>query len=450
MARAEILSISFADESAALYGSYVDLPKVGHQFDSYSFVVAGWALSRSAPVNHIEVMYENYLLQQAPIRDARPDVGALYPDVHGADTCGFWIPIGVLGLAPEFTLAVEAVLDDGSRARIAEIRGLHLSLRSGYQPKLRPLMVTSMGRTGTTWLMRLLSEHPRIVAQRIHPYETRAANYWLHMLAVLSQQASREESLFPEGFLKNDVQVAHNPYFTTPYADDPEVHRWLGRDYPEALAAFCQRSIDEFYLRIASSQGQEQPTYFAEKYNAWIVPWLTSGLYHEGREIFLVRDFRDMMASIFAFDKKRGFSILGQDMKLENMAYIEELKDHALRLGEHWRRRSTQSYLLRYEDLIVRPKEKLEEIIGYLDLDASDPVIGGMIERASEETAESAAHRTTENALASIGRWTRDLTPDLQAACNEAFREPLRIFGYPLEGPYRTEGSSLSLTDHRP
>jgi hypothetical protein len=46
-----------------------------------------------------------------------------------------------------------------------------------------------------------------------------------------------------------------------------------------------------------------------------------------------------------------------------------------------------------------------------------------------EKTAEQ-RHRTSAGAAGSIGRWKKELGPDLERACEEAFGEALALFGY--------------------
>ena len=83
---------------------------------------------------------------------------------------------------------------------------------------------------------------------------------------------------------------------------------WLGSENLRSVAAACQERIDAFYCRVARNEGRDA-RYFVEK--RWpdpLVPRLTAELYPEGREIILVRDFRDMVCSILGFSEKRGLN----------------------------------------------------------------------------------------------------------------------------------------------
>ena len=70
--------------------------------------------------------------------------------------------------------------------KVATISGQRRPLETGYAPRLQPLLVTSLGRTGTTLLMRMLAAHPGVVVYARPPYEARGGKYWLHVLKTLA------------------------------------------------------------------------------------------------------------------------------------------------------------------------------------------------------------------------------------------------------------------------
>jgi len=215
---------------------------------------------------------------------------------------------------------------------------------------------------------------------------------------------------------------------------DPEVHQWLGRDCIESLTAFCQNRIEEFYEQIAVMQSQTDAAYFAEKYGSEgffkSIRRMIQELYPHSREILLVRDFRDIVCSILAYNAKQRFVAFGRENVSSDEEFIERIRLHALGLLRNYESRSSQVHLLRYEDLILRPIETLDVLLNYLGLAPTPATVEGMIERASEETLLMREHRTSPDPEKSIGRWWRDLDPSLQAVCQEAFGDVLQGFGY--------------------
>jgi len=278
--------------------------------------------------------------------------------------------------------------------------------------------------------MRLLAEYPQIVAYKHHPYELRITKYWMHMLKVLAEPANHHQSANFNNFHANEWYVGHNPFNTRPVIDRPEIGYWFGHTHVEQLVGFCQQSIEDFYHQVANTQHEIKPMYFAEKHVPDHIPWLIWQLYPHAREVFLVRDFRDMLCSMLAFNARRGYMAFGRDRVESDEEHVRLLQSHVVSLLKAWQRRSTQAHLLHYEDLIIRPVETLSDLLEYLNLDATSSTIEEMIQRASKDTPTQHLHRTSPSPETSIGRWRQDLDHSLQVACQEAFGDVLKEFGY--------------------
>ena len=132
-----------------------------------------------------------------------------------------------------------------------------MPLTTAYAPRLQPLLVTSLGRMGTTLLMRMLSAHPGVVAYDRPPYEARGGKYWLHVLKTLAAPADASKRVgAPMEFHLETLAAGGNPFYSAAFAAWPEVEAWSGSTYVTDLAAFCQRSIDGWYLATAAAQGE--------------------------------------------------------------------------------------------------------------------------------------------------------------------------------------------------
>ncbi len=67
----------------------------------------------------------------------------------------------------------------------------------------------------------------------------------------------------------------------------------------------AQAAVESFYREYASARNRTTPAFFAEK----LAPhcrWLMRQLYPQAREIFLVREPRDTLASVLAFHARHG------------------------------------------------------------------------------------------------------------------------------------------------
>jgi hypothetical protein len=208
------------------------------------------------------------------------------------------------------------------------------------------------------------------------------------------------------------------------------MYEWFGRRFVEQAAELCRRSAEDCYREIATLQNQHAPIFFAEKHLPDEVPGIVWELYPKAREIFLVRDFRDMQCSIAAFNQKRGSVDFGRSLAASEEQYIRYAGEVALRLRKAWDNRRDRACLVRYEDLVAQPQETLATVLNYLGLPADNAQIDEMISHASADTPDLQFHRTAPSLRESVGRWRRDLSPEMQAICQEAFGAALADFGY--------------------
>jgi len=427
LAAIEILSVSPATQTAGkLRGFALDSPTAGTSADVFVITIRGWVLGQTSKAVEVEILDRGGVIRKVPVKEASPDAVDSFPEVAEAEDCGFLALAGVLGLAPEFELRVRAVLEDKRRVLLGTVRARHAPLRSSFEPRLRPITLTSLNRVGSTWLMGILAAHPQIVVHQQYPYEQSNAQYWVHMLKVLSEPANRLQSSKPGAFHNDLWHIGHNPFYDATLIKHEELREWMGRQYVERLAAFCQSSIDDWYLEVARSQGQDVPVCFAEKGVAGHIPALTWELYPNAKEIFLVRDFRDMVCSLMAFYKDGTTRRRASD----DEQYIRWLGTWANHLRSDYESRADRAHLVRYEDVVNQPVQTLTTLFRYLELDASPELADEILTKVSEQTPHFAKHRTTPSLEASIGRWRHDLDPTLQRACEETFGELLGAFGY--------------------
>jgi hypothetical protein len=207
--------------------------------------------------------------------------------------------------------------------------------------------------------------------------------------------------------------------------------RWLGRDSVEIIAGFCQSRLDGFYKEFARLNDKPAARYFVEKCPPGPGWRLAGELYPQGREIFLVRDFRDRACSVLEFTARRGLDLWGRKPDRTDAEWFEFLRDEALGFLGWWRQRRAHAHLVRYEDLITEPDRTLATVFSYLGVDAGSGAVRQAIDAATAWNPQAQKeHATSTSAEASIGRWRQDLSPERQAACAEAFDDVLSEFGY--------------------
>ncbi|MDJ0555858.1 MAG: glycosyltransferase family 92 protein [Microcoleaceae cyanobacterium MO_207.B10] len=436
----KIINVKYLEPvSESLLDFQLNQPAKGAKINTYSIEIAGWVLGKNSPVEILRLINQGKVIRKVAVNRNTPEVGKLYPENQQAKHCGFSTAVGLTGLPLKSEIIVEAILPNKTQIPIAIIEFQRLtSLTSSYQPTLQPLALTCLGRSGTTWLMKLLSEHPNIIVSGGYPYETLSAQYWIHLFKVISEPANSLESTPKLHYFANKSNwIGHHPFYEI--SDNYEKFSWFGVDYTKQVATFCQESIDKYYQNIAQTQGKtvslpsEKITYFAEKYHANFPHILQnlSELYADFREIILVRDFRDVLCSMLAFNAKRNKDGFGIKSSQKPEDFVSEFgKNSVMPLLDRWRKYSSQVHLLRYEDLIQFPVETLSATFEYLELDNSSEVITKILEKVSQDTTQLERHKTSSNPEASIGRWQQELSPELKAVCNHVFAEVLSEFGY--------------------
>jgi hypothetical protein len=252
----------------------------------------------------------------------------------------------------------------------------------------------------------------------------------MHMLKVLSEPANHARSASPNSFEDDVFWVGRHPNNMRPVIEPDDVRHFFRRDYVDELAPFCQASAERFYRSVCAAQGLERPVYFAEKRNPRATARIASELYSEAREIFLVRDPRDMVCSMISFYEKTRLVSFGRDRASSDEVFVREIAQALGELARHIDERREGAIVVRYEELVTNTARTLADVLEYLELQTSSQEREQMIARAGERTEDSARHRTTPTASASIGRWRSDLGEPMRDLCNEVFAEHLEALGY--------------------
>jgi hypothetical protein len=427
---ARILAVHRSERTPRLRAFHLDQPEVA-ALERYAFELGGWVVGTDATPVAVELMNGAAVWARTEIRLDRPDVARHLQ--AAPERCGFWLAVGVLGLPKDFSLVVRAVFADGGATQLGRIEGSY-RLRTGRSDRLAPLTLSGLGRSGTTWLMRMLGAHPQIVVHDRHPYESRLCGYWMHAARVLAQPSPQQGRASAYAFAADPWHLPSLPYYylgPRHHSLSPaqaRVDDWLGHGQVQAVLGFAQDMVDAFYR----TYGGAEALFFAEKGDpTGCATWMIEQLYPQAHEVFLVRDFRDVFVSVLAFNRRRGFDSFGRELVDTDLQYLDVLACRAQAVLDDWTVRSRHgALLLRYEDLVRDRRSTLGHLVSSLGLTDSPGTVEAMLQAGARTDDDTSRHRTSTDADASVGRW-QDLSPSLRRRCEEVFAAALDGFGYP-------------------
>lgn len=428
----EIIEINRGPEKPdGVTGFAIDEPRSGSSFSSFELPMSGWVTTRR-PVRAIEARGHGYRWTFSPI--ARPDVAKRFPDIPEEQKPVFQGNISSLRLPLQFDIALVVVFYDGDETLIGRIRGVRDSMQPRFRPELQPILLHCLGRSGSTWTTHLLAQHPEIIAYQTFRLEPRVSGYWMDVFGALAEPASYTQVLQPEVTGEDWWLGRNRKKVLSMHQIDEQMAHWLGGSAVETLADFCMSRIEEFYRTAAHGQGKSGPRFFVERSYGigTFAPRMVRELYRDSREIFLVRDFRDVFCSMKAF---KGSSLPRRQLAKDDVDYVRnQLRDYIAGLYRGWLERKESAFLLRYEDLVKNPTDTLIKLFGFIGVDDDSNSAARVLDQANSLRPErQVAHKTVSDPLSSIDRWQSELAPEVREAFLDSMGDLLEEFGYPVD-----------------
>lgn len=257
--------------------------------------------------------------------------------------------------------------------------------------------------------MQLLGTSQDVAFDRIYPFENRYLAYLLHLVEASGEDWDQDEHPSQVELLRSPGQIGPVPF----------------------AALVDRRALRGVLLRGAWSGfsdllRRDRPTarYYAEKMIGSFDRLEDAGL--RPRLVHLLRDPRDVFASIRAFDAKRGFFGFGrradqaEDQFLTQ--WIEQVRGRAAALEEQ-RKAGHDLVVVRYEQLVTDLTGTADRLGAWLELDLDAAVV--MAARS-----EMAHHMTSSRPEESVGRWRHDLPRSYRRRIERELRTEMRALGY--------------------
>ena len=293
---------------------------------------------------------------------------------------------------------------------------------------LRPLLLLFSARSGSTLLMQLLGTSPKIVFDRVSPFEHRYLAFLLRWSWQLADGGLRRSDWTLEQMVLEHASAGNfiePPPFASPagfaaMTADPMWHDTFRLAWHE----FTNRARQS---RICSPQLDPEPLWYAEKSRA-LFRQSVQDVGIEPLAIYLLRDPRDVLMSIWSFNQKRGtkyFAVAeGESDEAFALRFIEERKVRLrtiLEMVPHDR----HATVVRYEDMatdLAGVASRLSERLG-VQLDAKQVLA---------QQGEFSHHMSSAGPEASMQRWRREMSPDIQRMFDDILGGELEALGYRL------------------
>lgn len=198
-----------------------------------------------------------------------------------------------------------------------------------------------------------------------------------------------------------------------------------------SMLAFSRQRINRFYSQVAGNSAKPNAVAFIEKF------LFDPGFLRECRlafpdskQILLVRDPRDMLCSVMAFNRKRGtFSFL-QNAEDSDLDLVDRYTPVLNRIVDWWQLESKHSFVIRYENLVSDQENELLKLFGNLEMEIDRPTLGHFLRSAREAESKNAIHMTSKSVSDSIGRWKKELSLEARQKSLIQFESFLKCFDY--------------------
>lgn len=319
----------------------------------------------------------------------------------------------------------------GSKSRGHRIDAAHAEYvrrtAAESREQLTAIMLPVCGRNGSTLCMQLLGTSGEIAFERQYPFEHRYLTYLWRVADVMLQEFEPQERW-------NNGLMVH------PERHDEFVYvgaiPWGGRkllSHPRAAVRFNDRCLRALWREFSeavreqarlTAPGHAVPRFYAEKSTPRVLAAVRD--FVTTKSIYLVRDPRDVWISVNRFDAKRGYFGFGRGQDESEQDYLLHFLDrqvNELRLLRSIRD-DDANLVVKYEQLARDLAGEARRIGAWLGTELHPEKV--------EQQRDAFQHHITSGgtAEASVSRWKRELTPEVNGQFVERLGEELAHFGY--------------------
>lgn len=352
--------------------------------ESFSVEVRGLISRRVGCIltkpKRLEFIVDNVILWSTPIELSRPDIFVKMDDENinppMDENCGFNTVLPTFLSASVSPIVINVVCERGEenkdyRFRLGEIAFYTQTSSIISAPSaLKVIGVTSIGRSGSSLLCRLLNEHAFCIAPKLMGQfgEVSILGYYLRAIAVLSSEGALSEmNKFEDkvDFLSLPISYLKLDNFQEEY--ESKLDSRVQKIVTKTTIGLFNEILDEINNYIQNVKPGAE--YWIEK--NWNAASFNLGhsLVREWREIILIRDIRTFWYSQIRFHRKI------QTENRQIAAHVQGTFDKYLALIASYLDRKSRCLLVKYEDLIGDSEKEMMRVGRYLDLPINQPYL---------------------------------------------------------------------------
>lgn len=259
---------------------------------------------------------------------------------------------------------------------------------------LKPILLRSFGRSGSTLMMQLLGTSKLVSFRRIAPYEARYLTYLTRTAALLDSEFTPSEDWGHDTINTGGLQrIGPIPFSDTEYFNR--------HDFSEIYFKSTWNAFSEYI-----STKEPEAIFYAEKISLKLADAVSNIL--PCKNIYLIRDPRDEFISIKKFNEKRGSFGFGWTDDDDDLSFA---KKHANARRGYLKKliqleEDKNNILIRYEDLILQSGKVVDRLSFFLGLRLE---WGGVINGIESHKD----HMTSDNQEDSIERWKFHMPSDI-------------------------------------
>ena len=277
------------------------------------------------------------------------------------------------------------------------------------------------GRVGSTLLMQLLATSDEVIVDRVYPYENAYLAFFIHFIEQLGMPYDPARNWSIHALVDDinaEISTKGGPMPFDPVSVDR--HTLKVRAMRRLWEAFSEAAVER-------DNGPGEARFYAEKLIVGVDPRTIIEAQIPIVLIDLIRDPRDVFASIQAFNAARGFPSFGRLRGQSDADYLEVFVAAERGLLAELNRplHGVTPILVRYEDMVA-------------DLPAMAARLGSMIGLALDHVQVEAGrdavrhHMTSDGGAGSVGRWRDDLSPTEIARIESELGAEMDRLGYAL------------------